>query len=76
MTDPNGAGRKMLTFIGGILMGSMAHHFFRSTMDPSWDMIKNSIAKRPFYYYGIPHSQTKPFVKGAAELHHLPMAAS
>ena len=26
MTDPAGAGRKMLTFYWGILMGSMAHH--------------------------------------------------
>ena len=26
MTDPAGAGRKMLTLIGGILMGSMEHH--------------------------------------------------
>ena len=28
MTDPAGAGRKMLTIIGGILMGSMEHHIY------------------------------------------------
>ena len=37
MTDPAGAGIYMLTWLGLILMGSMAHH--SSTMDPSWDMV-------------------------------------
>jgi hypothetical protein len=31
MTDPAGAGRKMLTSDWGILMGSMAHHYYSST---------------------------------------------
>ena len=37
MTDP-WCGIYMLTLIGGILMGSMAHHIYSSTMDPSWEM--------------------------------------
>ena len=32
MTDPAGAGRKMLTSDWGILMGSMAHHYYSSTV--------------------------------------------
>jgi hypothetical protein len=32
VTDPAGAGRKMLTSLGFLLMGSMAHHFFGSTV--------------------------------------------
>jgi hypothetical protein len=30
----------------GILMGSMAHHFSSSTMDPSWVMMKGTIREK------------------------------
>ena len=45
MTDPAGAGVLMLTSRGFLLMGTMAHHFFRSTVRirhgmGSWTQVK------------------------------------